>query len=183
MKSVPRRRLERQDRAADVAAHLHVAAELAQDVRDERRRRRLAVGAGDGDERRLGARERPLAAEELDVADDLDARGAGLLDRPVRLGMRERHAGRQHERGKRAQSAAERSTSGSPAFAAAARPGSPSSQAATSAPPAASARADAMPEAPRPNTATRLSLKAVTRIMERSLAGFAPPLATGSRSF
>ena len=47
------RRLERQDRGADIAAHLHVAPGLAQDVGDERRRRRLAVGAGDGDERRV----------------------------------------------------------------------------------------------------------------------------------
>ncbi len=75
MDAVARGRLKRQDRRADVAAHLHVAAGLAQDVGDERRRRRLAVGAGDGDERRVGRELRALAAEQLDVADDLDAGG------------------------------------------------------------------------------------------------------------
>ena len=71
--------------------------ERAQDVGDQRRGGRLAVGAGDGDERRVGARPGTLAAEQLDVADDLDAGGLGFGHRPVRLGMRERHAGRQHE--------------------------------------------------------------------------------------
>ena len=74
----------------------------AQDVGDERRGRRLAVGAGDGDERRIGAALGPLAAEQLDVADDLDTRGPGLGHRPVRLGMGQRHARRQHQRGKAA---------------------------------------------------------------------------------
>ncbi len=53
------------------------------------------------------------------------------------------------------QSADVKSTTGTPAFSAAARPAAWSSQAATSAPPASSARTDAMPEAPSPNTATR----------------------------
>eukprot|EP01037_Dinobryon_pediforme_P019780 gene19779-20255_t len=68
-------------------------------MRDERRRRRFAVGAGNGDEGRVRAKRRALAAEELDVADDLDTRRAGEADAPVRLGMGERHAGRQHEGG------------------------------------------------------------------------------------
>ena len=94
------RRLQRQDRRADVAAHLHVAAGRAQDVGDQRRGGRLAVGAGNGDERRVGRQLGALAAEQLDVADDLDAGGLGLGDRPVRRGMRERHARRQHQRRK-----------------------------------------------------------------------------------
>ena len=100
MDAVAGRRLERQDRSADVAAHLHVAAGLAQDVGDERRRRRLAVGAGDGDERRVGRELRALAAEQLDVADDLDACGFRQPRRPVRLGMGQRHAGREDQRRK-----------------------------------------------------------------------------------
>ena len=100
MDAVARGRLKRQDRRADVAAHLHVAAGLAQDVGDERRRRRLAVGAGDGDERRVGRKLRALAAEQLDVADDLDAGGFRQPRRPVRLGMGQRHAGREDQRRK-----------------------------------------------------------------------------------
>ncbi len=68
------RRLQREDCRANIAAHLHVAARLAQDMRNERRRGGFSVGAGDGHEgcvrRDLGA----LAAEQLDIADDLDAR-------------------------------------------------------------------------------------------------------------
>jgi len=41
----------------------------------------------------------PLAAEQLDVADDFHARRPGLGHRPVRLGMGEGYAGRQHEGG------------------------------------------------------------------------------------
>ena len=44
---------------------------------------------------------RALAREQLEVADDLDARELRLLDGPVRLGMRQRHAGCQHERRER----------------------------------------------------------------------------------
>ena len=47
------RRLQRQDRGADIAAHLGVVAGDAQQMRDQRRGGRLAVGAGDGDERRI----------------------------------------------------------------------------------------------------------------------------------
>ena len=62
----PRRadgRLQRQDGAADVTAHLHVVAGLAQDVGNKRRRRRFAVGAGDGDKGRIGAMRDALAGE------------------------------------------------------------------------------------------------------------------------
>ena len=48
-------RLEREDRSADIAAHLHVASRLVQDMRDQRRRRGLAVGAGNRDEGAFGA--------------------------------------------------------------------------------------------------------------------------------
>ena len=49
------RRLQRQDRGADIAAHLDVVAGHAHQMRDQRRRGRFAVGAGDGDERRIRA--------------------------------------------------------------------------------------------------------------------------------
>ena len=70
------RRLERQDRGADIAAELHVVARARREMRDQRGRGRLAVGAGDRDERRVGRVQPPLAAEQLDVADDLDGRAA-----------------------------------------------------------------------------------------------------------
>ena len=92
------RRRQRQDRGADIAAELRVHARRRGEVRDQRRCRRFAVGAGDGDERRAGRALCPLAAEQFDIADHLDA---GLLrqrHRPVRFRMRERNAGRQHQR-------------------------------------------------------------------------------------
>ena len=92
-------RIERQDRRADIAAELDVASGALEEMRDQRRRRRLAVGAGDGDEGSGRHVPPPLAAEELDVADDLDAGAARPLHRPVRNGMGERHARRQHQRG------------------------------------------------------------------------------------
>jgi len=93
------RRLEREDRCADVAATLGGIAGRGEQMGDERRRRRLAIGAGDGDERRVG-RDRPaLAAVKLDVADHLDGGIAREPDRPVGRRMGERHAGREHERG------------------------------------------------------------------------------------
>ncbi len=67
------RRLQRQDRGADIAAHLGVEAGTAHQMRDQRRGSRFAVGAGDGDERRVRRVAAPLAAEQLDVADHLDA--------------------------------------------------------------------------------------------------------------
>jgi hypothetical protein len=91
--------VQRQDRGADIAAHLHVVARLAQDVRNESRGRRLAVRACDGDERRIRRDLRPLAAEQFDVADDLDGDGLGEPHGPVRLGVGQRDAGREDERG------------------------------------------------------------------------------------
>ena len=52
VEALGRRRVERHDGAADIAAHLRVAAGRLEDVGGERGRRRFAVGAGDGDERR-----------------------------------------------------------------------------------------------------------------------------------
>ena len=91
-----------EDGDADVAAHLDIGASRRQHMRDQCRRRRLAVGAGDADD--LGCRRQPraLAEEQLDVADDLDAGRARPLHRPVRLGMRQRHAGSENERGEAA---------------------------------------------------------------------------------
>ncbi len=98
MDAARRRRLQIQHRHADIAAKLHVAARLAQDVSNQRRRRRFAVGAGDGDQRRVGRASGALAGEQLDVADHLDPGGPRAVHRPVRLGVRQRHAGRQQQR-------------------------------------------------------------------------------------
>ena len=91
-------RLERQDRGPDIAAHLGVVPGRAQEVRGQRGGGRLAVGAGDGDERRRRCDQAPLAAEQLDVADNLDAGGVRKRGRPVRGRMRQRHARRKHKR-------------------------------------------------------------------------------------
>jgi hypothetical protein len=63
------RRFQRQDRGADIAAHLGVVAGDLCEMRNQRGRGRLAVGAGDRDERRVGRVTATLAAEQLDIAD------------------------------------------------------------------------------------------------------------------
>ena len=93
------RRLQRQDRGADIAAHLGVVAGDPHQMRDQRRRGGFAVGAGDGDERRIRRMTAALAAKQFDIADHFDA---GLLRRqhgPVRRRMGQRRAGRQHQGG------------------------------------------------------------------------------------
>ena len=75
-------RLEVERTAPDIAADFAAGAGLLEDVADQRRRRRLAVGAGDGDEPRPGLR----PCQQLDVADDRLAGGA----RGDRHGMRYR---------------------------------------------------------------------------------------------
>ena len=94
------RRLQRQDRGADIAAHLGVVAGNLHQMRDQRGRGRLAVGAGDGDERRVGRMTAALAAEQFDVADHLNARLPRHQHRPMRRRMRQRRAGRQDQRRK-----------------------------------------------------------------------------------
>jgi hypothetical protein len=97
MRPPGRRRRQVEHRHADVAAHGHVAASLLQHMGDQRGGGRFAVGAGDGDERRIGRSRAALAGEELDVADDRNSRLIGEVDRPVRRGVGQRHAGREHE--------------------------------------------------------------------------------------
>jgi hypothetical protein len=71
------RRSEREDGRANVAAELGVETGLDAEMGDQRRRGRLAVGAGDGNERRLRRMGAPLAAEQLDIPDHFDRLGAG----------------------------------------------------------------------------------------------------------
>ena len=125
----------------------------------------MAMNGASGAE--LGA----LAAEQLDVADDLDAGGLGLSDRPVRLGMGERHAGRQHEGREPASSRRRQILDGKARRRAASRPAALSSAATTVAPPAARARQVAMPEMPRPNTATVRPANVVMGVMRLSGVG------------
>ena len=88
-----RRQVERA--AADIAADLAAHAGLGEDMADQRRRRRLAVGAGDGDEPRLvlGAR------QQLDVADDRLAGGARRGGHGMRLGKGAGNARADDQRG------------------------------------------------------------------------------------
>ena len=65
--------VERQDRGADIAAELRVHAGRCREMRDQRRGGRFAVGAGDGDKRRIRRDAAALAAEQLDIADHFDA--------------------------------------------------------------------------------------------------------------
>ena len=135
-------RREIEDRHADIAAHRDVAPGFAQDMGDQRGGRRLAVGAGDGDERRVGRARGALASEELDVADDLDAGGLARA-RPssaARDGSAARRA-REPARRSRASRRARDRRARTRAAGARARAAASSSQAATSAPPATSARA------------------------------------------
>ena len=70
-----------------------------QQMRGERGGGRFAVGAGDGDERRLRRVGAALTAEQLDVADHLDRGGARQPHRPMRRRMGQRHPGGEHQRG------------------------------------------------------------------------------------
>src|SRR5215475_5349700 len=94
------RRSEREDRCADIAAELRVHAGRGDEMRDQRRRRRLAIGAGDADEWSIRREMPTFAAEQFDIADHLDAGFACKLHGPMRQWMGERNAGREHERGK-----------------------------------------------------------------------------------
>ena len=91
-----RRQIE--DRHADVASERDVAPGFPEHMGDQCGRGRFAVGAGDGDEGRMGRPSGALTGEKFDVADDWNAGLVRAPDRPVRLGMGQRHAGREHER-------------------------------------------------------------------------------------
>src|SRR3954453_1565803 len=98
MHALRRRRRERENRRADIAAELHIMPESAKEMCDQRRCRRLAVGAGNRNARGRWGSFRACAAEELDVADDLDLGLASAFYAPVRLGMGQRNAWRQDQR-------------------------------------------------------------------------------------
>ena len=98
VKPIGRWFVERQDRAADIAAELRVVTGVAKNMRDQRRRRRFAVRTGNRNERRLGRTQSPLAREHFDIANDLDTVLTRLVDGPMRHGVGQRHARRQHER-------------------------------------------------------------------------------------
>ena len=93
------RRLEREDRGADIAAHLGIVTGKFHQMCDQRGRGRFAVGAGDRDERRVGRVTPPLAAKQFDVADHFDAGLPRHQHAPVRRRMRQRCAGRQDQGG------------------------------------------------------------------------------------
>ena len=127
---------------------------------DQRRGGRFAVGAGDGDERRIRRELAPLAAEQLDVADHLDA-GACAPARPTSAapdGSAARRARAPARRSSTSRSRAGR-RSAMPAARAFSTLAALSSKATTSAPPASSACALASPEPPSPNTRDLLSGK------------------------
>ena len=86
-----------EDGRADVAAHGDVAPGLLQHMSDQRGGRRLAIGAGDRDEGRVRGSRAALADEELDIAHDRNPRRMREIDGPMRLGMSQRHARREHE--------------------------------------------------------------------------------------
>ena len=90
-------RIERQNGPADIATKLRIATTCFEDMGNQCRGGRFAVGPGDRDERAIRRMSSPLPHEDLDVADDLDTGIAGKADRPVRFRMGERHTGRQHE--------------------------------------------------------------------------------------
>ena len=185
MKSFRRRRRERQDAVPMLPPICTSFPAWRSRWRDQRRRGRLAVGAGDGDEGRILARgRRPLAAEQLNVADHLDAGVFRQHRRPVRLGMRERHARRKHQRGdvgtSRSAAAGLRGDAGRrgpcrcwPAL---------SSQAMTSAPPAARACALRQPRAAEPEQGDGLCRPStVTGVIEPAVRSRAIRAAFGGR--
>ncbi len=75
------RRLERENRRADIAAHGDIHSGGLQHMRDKRRRRRFAVGSGNRDKGRARCQLGPLTTKKLDVANDFDIGRFGFLDR------------------------------------------------------------------------------------------------------
>ena len=123
-----RREIERA--AADIAADLAAPPGLDEDMADQGRRRRFAVGAGDADETRLGLG----AGQQLDVADDLLAGRARRRGDRMRLGQVAGMPGLMMRAVTRDQSMAAGSTTGAPIPAAASREAALSSQATQSMP-------------------------------------------------
>ena len=92
--------LQRQNGRADIAAKLHIMARPGQNMGDQGGGGGFAIGAGDGDQRRAGGNGIALAAEQLDVANNLDICRFGLFNSPVRLRVGQRHTGGEHKSGK-----------------------------------------------------------------------------------
>ena len=153
---VPDRLAQQEHRLADIAADIDIASGRREEMAGERRRRRLAVGAGD--RHQPGAAAGDLALEDFGIADDLDAGGLRLLDRPMRLrdGSAARRGSARARRAPRNRSRADRRPAGPACLRLLDRLASESSQANTSAPPSRRASAQAVPERARPKTATFL---------------------------
>ena len=154
MDAVVRGRRKRQDRRADVAAHLHVAAGLAQDVGDSAVVVDLPlvpVMATNGASGARFARSRQNSSMSPMISTPAAFREPR---RPVRLGMGQRHAGREDQRGKARPVGGAKIGGSIPCACAFAIASALSSQATIRAPPAFSARAVASPEPPSPNSAT-----------------------------
>ncbi len=97
MRASRRGRRQIEDRHADVAAHRDVAPGLLEHMGDERRGCRFAIGAGDGDERRVRRPDAALAHKEFDIADDGNPGFVRKVDGPMRRRMGQRHARREDE--------------------------------------------------------------------------------------
>ena len=93
------RRLERQDRGADIAAELCGRAGGFEQVGDQRGGSGFSVGPGNGDERGVGRMQPPFAAKQLDVADHLNAGRLGKACGPVRGRVGQRDARTEDQRG------------------------------------------------------------------------------------
>ena len=85
-------------RLADIAAKNRIEAGSRQNVMRKRGCGGFAVCACDRNHFCVCTRGSPLAHEDFGIADDLRTVSAGQLYRPMRLGMRERHARSQHQR-------------------------------------------------------------------------------------
>ena len=94
--------LQRQNGRADIAAKLHIMARPGQNMGDQGGGGGFAIGAGDGNKRRAGGNGVALAAEQLNVANNLDMCRFGPFNSPVGLRMRQRHTGGEHKSGKAA---------------------------------------------------------------------------------
>ena len=173
------RRLEREDRGADIAADLGLVPGAAQEMRGKRGGGRFAVGPGDGDERRVRSIGASLTAKQLDVADDLDGGIVRETHRPVRRRVSERHARGKHQCGNLRPVDLPQIGGRDAGAVRLATVSASSSQPTTSAPPASSALALARPEPPRPNMASFFPAKMVTGIMlHRSLSVDSPASAS-----